>query len=73
MRSWRTLLPLILLSISLSNANQLIGYTDSKERFYESLTLKPLVDGKVSASFEFETNLHGVPLRDPRKPDQEGS
>ncbi|KAH6907556.1 GPI transamidase component GPI16 [Coprinopsis sp. MPI-PUGE-AT-0042] len=72
------LLPLILLSITLCHAQDSsqshLGYEprlQSNERFDEDLTLKPLVDGKVSASFQFVTELSGAKLRDPAKVDEE--
>ncbi|KAH6911864.1 Gpi16 subunit, GPI transamidase component-domain-containing protein [Coprinopsis sp. MPI-PUGE-AT-0042] len=40
---------------------------ERNERFSEGLTLKPLVDGKVFASFLFGTELRRARLRDPAK------
>ncbi|KAH6911862.1 GPI transamidase component GPI16 [Coprinopsis sp. MPI-PUGE-AT-0042] len=69
------LLSLVLLSVTLCHAQassqshlEYEPRLGSNERFNEELTLKPLVDGKVSASFQFVTELSGAKLRDPATP-----
>jgi hypothetical protein len=64
-------LSLVLLCMTLCNAESKPEFQGGDERFYEELALRPLIDGKVSASFQFVTELRGAKLRDPAIVDEE--
>jgi phosphatidylinositol glycan class T len=59
-----------ILSLALSLALSVKGMAGSREQFDESLTIRPLRDGKVASTFSFKTLLKDTP-RNPESLDGE--